>query len=181
MYRITGESRVNSARCKDSCPVGIPAASLSDVAVREEKVDSVRLNRFETKRLLWVLLFSLVIHLLGWGGYELGKKTGLWQRLHWTPRQQLAHKKNPPPPVQPSEPSIFLDVDPDQATPEPPKDAKYYSAKNSKAANTDANKDLNQPKLDGKQKDVPKTKDVPKAPNAKPTSLWASQAGSTNS
>ena len=136
--------------------------------VTNEKADSVRLNRFETKRLIWALVISLMLHFLAWGGYELGKKTGLWQQLHWTPRQQLAQKKNLPPPVQESNPSIFLDVDPDQATPEPPKDAKYYSAKNSQSANPDANKDLNQPKLDGKQKDVPKTKEVPKAPNAKP-------------
>jgi hypothetical protein len=138
------------------------------VAVTNEKVDSVRLNRFESKRLLWAIVISLALHFLGWGGYELGKKTGLWQKLHWSPRQQLAQKKVSPAPVQESEPSIFLDVDPDQATPEPPKDAKYYSAKNSRAANIAADKDLNQPKLDGKQKDVPKTKDVPRAPNAKP-------------
>jgi len=63
---------------------------------------------------------------------------------------------------------MFLDVDPDQATPEPPKDAKYYSAKNSRAANPEADKDLNQPKLEGKQSDVPKTKDVPRTPVEKP-------------
>jgi hypothetical protein len=163
-----GTTRAPAGNCKDSCPVGIPAASLSVVPVTNEKVDSLRLNRFEMKRLLWAIVISLMLHFLAWGGYELGKKTGLWQRLHWTPRPQLAQKKNPPPPLQESEPNIFLDVDPDQATPDAPKDAKYYSSKNSRAANPDASKDLNQPKLDGKQKDVPKTKDVPRAPNAKP-------------
>jgi hypothetical protein len=148
--------------------VGSPAANLSVVPVTNEKVDSVRLNRFEMKRLLWAIVISLMLHFLAWGGYELGKKTGLWQRLHWTPRQQLAQKKNPPPPVQQLEPSIFLDVDPDQATPDAPKDAKYYSSKNSRAANPDASKDLNLPKLDGKQKDVPQTRDVPRTPNSKP-------------
>ncbi len=59
-------------------------------------------------------------------------------------------------------------MDPDQVSPEAPKDAKYYSSKNSRAANKDADKDLKQPKLDGKQKEVPKTKEVPPAPNAKP-------------
>jgi hypothetical protein len=132
-----------------------------------EKVDSVRLNRFEMKRLAWAIALSLALHFLAWGGYELGKKTGLWQRLHWPARLQLAQKKIPPPPVQDSEPTMFLDVDPDQATPNAPKDAKYYSSKNSRAANPDADKDLNQPKLDGKQKDVPKTRDVPRTQNAK--------------
>jgi outer membrane biosynthesis protein TonB len=63
---------------------------------------------------------------------------------------------------------MFLDVDPDQATPDAPKEAKYYSSKNSRAASPDADKDSNQPKLDGKQKDVPQTKDVPRTRNAKP-------------
>jgi hypothetical protein len=133
-----------------------------------EKVDSVRLNRFEMKRLMWALAISLALHFLAWGGYELGRKTGLWQRLHWPAHTQIAQKKSPPV-VQEAEPSIFLDVDPDQASPDAPKDAKYYSSKNSRAANPDADKDSNQPKLNGKQTDVPKTKDVPRTPNAKPT------------
>jgi hypothetical protein len=138
------------------------------MVVAVEKVDSVRVNRFESKRLVWAIILSLAIHLLGWGGYELGKKTGLWQRLHWPERLHLAQKKVLPPPVQESEPSIFLDVDPDQVSPDAPKDAKYYSSKNSRAANPDADKDLNQPKLAGKQTDVPKTKDIPRTQNAKP-------------
>ena len=154
---------------EDSCPVRIPAASLWDMAEAVEKVDSVRLSRFESKRLMWAIALSLALHLLGWGGYELGKKTGLWQRLHWPARLQLAQKKPPALVVQESDPSIFLDVDPDQISPDAPKDAKYYSSKNSRAANPDADKDLNQPKLTGKQTDVPKTKDVPRTQNAKPT------------
>lgn len=134
------------------------------------QVDSVRLDRFELKRLIWAIVLSLLLHLLGWGVYEAGKKTGLWQRLHWPERLHLAQKKIvPPPPTVESDPSIFLDVDPDQVSPDAPKDAKYYSAKNSRAANPDADKDSNQPKLNGKQTDVPKTKDVPRMPNAKPT------------
>jgi hypothetical protein len=133
-----------------------------------EKVDSVRLTRFETKRLMWAIALSLALHFLAWGGYELGKMTGLWQRLHWPARLQLAQKKSPPPVVQESEPSIFLDVDSDQVSPDAPKDAKYYSNKNSRAANPDADKDSNQPKLNGKQTDVPQTKDVPRTQDAKP-------------
>jgi outer membrane biosynthesis protein TonB len=132
-----------------------------------EKVDSLRLNRFETKRLAWALALSLALHFFVWGGYELGKKSGLWQRLHWPAHLLLAKKKSPPP-LQETEPTMFLDVDPDQATPDAPKDAKYYSSKNSRAANPDADKDSNQPKLTGKQTDVPKTRDVPRTQNAKP-------------
>ena len=133
-----------------------------------EKVDSLRLNRFETKRLVWALVLSLAAHFLVWGGYELGKKTGLWQRLHLPQRLHLAQKKAPPPVIQESEPTMFLDVDPDQVSPDAPKDAKYYSAKNSRAANPDAELDLNQPKLTGKQSDVPKVRDTPRTPITKP-------------
>jgi hypothetical protein len=132
-----------------------------------KKLDSLRPTRFETKRLAWALALSVAAHFLIWGGYELGKKTGLWERLHWPERKHLAVKKTPPPPVQDSDPSIFLDVDPDQATPEPPKNTKYYSSKNSQAAQPDASRDANQPKLTGKQTDVPQTKDVPRTPNTK--------------
>ena len=156
-------------RGEDSCRGMIPAATLLDMAEAVEKVDSVRLTRFDTKRLVWALVLSLMLHFLAWGGYEWGKKTGLWQRLHWPTRQHLAQKKPPTLVVQEAEPSIFLDVDPDQVSPEAPKDAKYYSSKNSRAANPDADKDLKQPKLDGKQTDVPKTKDVPRTQNTKPT------------
>lgn len=133
-----------------------------------EKVDSLRLNRFETKRLVWALGLSLAAHFLVWGGYELGKKAGLWQRLHWPAKLHLAQKKVPPPVVQETEPTMFLDVDPDQVSPDAPKDAKYYSAKNSRAANPEAEKDLNQTKLTGKQADVPKVRDVPRTPVTKP-------------
>jgi outer membrane biosynthesis protein TonB len=133
-----------------------------------DKVDSLRLNRFETKRLLWALVLSLLAHLLVWGGYELGKKYHLWQRWHWAAKVPPAKKNAPPPVVAESEPTIFLDVDPDQVSPDAPKDAKYYSAKNSRAANPDPDRNLNQPKLTGKQTDVPKVRDVPRTPVTKP-------------
>jgi len=133
-----------------------------------EKVNSLRLSRFEKKRLLWALVLSLLAHFLVWGGYELGKKYNLWQRWHWPARLQLTQKKALPAVVQETEPMMFLDVDPDQVSPDAPKDAKYYSAKNSRAANPDAEKDSSQPKLTGKQADVPKVRDVPRTPVTKP-------------
>jgi hypothetical protein len=136
------------------------------VAVTNEKMKSLRLNRFETKRLVWALWLSIAAHLLVWGCYELGQKTGLWQRIHLTAHTQLAEKKKTPP-VQDSDPSIFLDVDPDQVAPDAPKNAKYYSSKNSHAAQTEASREANQPKLNGKQANVPQTKDVPRTPNTK--------------
>ena len=132
------------------------------------KIDSLRLNRFETKRLAWALALSVAAHLLIWGGFELGKKYQLWQRFHLPARLMPTQKKSPPPVAQETEPTMFLDVDPDQVSPDAPKDAKYYSAKNSRAANPDAERDSKQPKLNGKQADVPKVRDVPRTPITKP-------------
>ena len=57
---------------------------------------------------------------------------------------------------------MFIDVTPAQAVKEAPKDAKYYSALNSKAANPDPQLDSNVPKISGNQTQVPKTEDVPR-------------------
>ena len=45
---------------------------------------------------------------------------------------------------------------------EPPKEAKYYSDKNSRAANPEPDKITEVPKIDGKQTEVAKTEDVPR-------------------
>ena len=50
----------------------------------------------------------------------------------------------------------------DQPSTEAPQNAKFYSSQNSRAANPDANRDANVPKLNGTQTDVPKTETVPK-------------------
>src|ERR1051326_2571283 len=54
----------------------------------------------------------------------------------------------------------FVEVDPSQATPEPPKDTKNYSAFNSVAANPDVSIDTGKPKLEGTQDKVPKIEDA---------------------
>jgi hypothetical protein len=91
----------------------------------------------------------------------------LWQRLHWPARAHAAAKIKPVQLVQKQDdPAMFLNVDPDQATPDAPQNAKYYSSKNSQAASS-ASGNSNQPKLNGKQADVPQTKDVPRTPNTK--------------
>ena len=129
------------------------------------ELGSLRFSRLEKERLLIALLFSLFAHLGVWGTYEVGKKAGIWEKIHWPVHHQLAvlQPKPVPPPV---DPAIFLDVS--QADADSPKQAKYYSDKNSHAANPDAEVDSNQPKLNGKQKDVPKLEDAPRPTKAKP-------------
>lgn len=128
------------------------------------ELGSLRFSRLEKERLIVALLFSLFAHLGVWGGYEAGRKAGLWEKLHWP----ILHKQvQPPPPVvQNVDQSIFVDVS--EAAADAPKEAKYYSDKNSRAANPDADKDSNQPKLNGKQKEVPKTETVTRPVKSNP-------------
>jgi hypothetical protein len=124
-----------------------------------KKIDSLRVNRLERERLILAIALSLAAHLAAFGGYEFSKALHLfsWLRhpakMKAQPVQTLA---------QNSEPTMFVDVNPDQATTEVPQNAKYYSSKNSRAANPEADRDSNTPKLNGKQTDVPKTEDAPR-------------------
>ena len=131
----------------------------------------MRLERAEVSRLAWAFALSLAFHLLVFGTYQTGKKFNLWQNLHWpawlhAPKilQEAFKKKEsqPPPPQRPELPLIFVNVNPAQATTEAPKDAKFYSDKNSRAANPEPDKITDIPKINGKQPDVPKTEDVPR-------------------
>lgn len=130
---------------------------------------SPRQEQAESSRLVWAFVMSMVLHLLIFGGYYTGKKYNIWQNLRlpaWLePVEKLAEmlKKKPnPPPQQPQEiPLMFVDVSPAQATAEPPKDAKFYSDKNSQAANIQAAQDADIPKLTGKQTEIVKTENVP--------------------
>src|SRR6185436_15288159 len=58
-------------------------------------------------------------------------------------------------------PLEFVEVTQQQATTEPPKDAKFYSDKNSQAANPKSDAETDTPKLLGQQTHVPKAEDVP--------------------
>src|SRR6266704_1882236 len=97
---------------------------------------SLRPSRFEYKRLAWALLISLLVHAMCFGGYEFTRRV----LPRWLEQMKilaaLAHKleiKKPTPPPPPSEPQLmFVEVNPAVATPEPPKDTKFYSSQNSK-------------------------------------------------
>jgi len=121
---------------------------------------SLRLERAETSRLAWAFALSLLLHLLIFGTYQAGKKMDLWQRLHWptwlqSPRMltEILKQKEAvalqPPPTQ--VPLMFVDVSPAQAVAEPPKNPKGYSDRNSVAANPEATKITDMPKIDGKR------------------------------
>ena len=127
---------------------------------------SLRLGRPEISRLVWALGISLALHLGVYGAYRLGKKFNVWQNLHWPAWMQRAKifAPAPKPPAQPpmsqEAPLMFVDVSPQQATPEAPRNAKFYAAKNSKAANPDPTPDTDVPQIAGKQTEVVKVEDT---------------------
>ncbi len=133
------------------------------MTVAGTQLNSLRLSGLENRRLALALALSLAAHLLTWGGYEAGKDFGWWQVWHWpTWLQRLTQKmETVPVPVVNYEPPLeFVTVE--RPSTEAPEDAKYFSTRNSQAANPDADKDTDKPKLNGKQPDVPKTEDVPR-------------------
>jgi hypothetical protein len=141
------------------------------MARAQDESSSLRFGRRESARVIVALLVSLLVHLVIYSGYYTGNKLGWWQKWHlpvWLqpvakqfPLQaQIAHD---------SEPTMFVDVS--HADADAPMKPKYYSNKNSRAANADtANADA--PKINGRQTDVPKTEDVAK-PAPKSTSAPA--------
>jgi hypothetical protein len=140
------------------------------MAIARMSRGSLRTEQAEVSRLAWAFAISLAFHLLVFGGYKTGEKHHLWQHLHlpaWVhaPKfltELLKPKLNPPPLRRQEVPLMFVNVNPAVATPEPPKDAKYYSDKNSRAANPTADKITDTPKIDGKHPEVVKTEDVPR-------------------
>jgi hypothetical protein len=142
-------------------PAAFSCGKLVGMASAGTKLDSLRLSRSEIERLVFVLLLSLALHLLSWGGYELGKKFGWWQELHWPAWLHHAKKIEPvaQTQLQNQEPPLeFVTVD--QPSAEAPKNAKYFSSHNSIAANPDASRETDTPKLNGEQADAPKTEDA---------------------
>ena len=125
-----------------------------------------RSDRADLNRLIWAFVVSLVLHLGVYGGYEGGKKLGLWERLRlppWLQPTRLAELlKKPDPKTQSQDiPLVFVEVNPVAAVAEPPKDAKFYSDKNSRAANPDP-AEAAVPKIEGNQEQIVKTEDVPR-------------------
>src|SRR5439155_7874075 len=75
---------------------------------------------------------------------------------------QILKKPEVQPPPLREVPLMFVDVNPNLATTEPPKDAKYYSDKNSVAANPEPKADTDTPRITGKQEHVVRTEDTPR-------------------
>jgi hypothetical protein len=121
-------------------------------------------------RLVWAFAISVAFHLLFFGGYHLGERLHWWDNARWpawlAPIKKLTQALKPPdirqPPAPKEVPLLFVEVSPVQETAEPPKDAKYYSSRNSQAANPEPDKETDTPRITGEQTRVVKTEDVPR-------------------
>lgn len=131
-----------------------------------------RWTRPEISRLALALAISLALHASSYGVYEAGKALHLWEKLRtpvWvkdllnavTPKRAIDVAKQPPKPRE--APLMFVEVNPSAVAVEPPKDAKYYAAQNSRAANPEAEKETDIPKISGEQERVMKTEDTPRS------------------
>ena len=135
---------------------------------------SLRLDRLDSTRLAWAFAISIAVHLLCIGTYHAGREAGLWQRIQlpqWMQRiTALAETIRKESPRVPRDlPLVFVDVNPAFAAATPPENAKFYSDKNSRAANPDPDQDSDQPKLEGDQTEVPKAEDIPNIQKLQPT------------
>jgi len=124
-------------------------------------------RRLEEKNpLVTALVLSFLIHLALLGVWTTGKHFGWWnhqadwlvkltrQLSHSKPRMSALFPAKAEPPVPQEIPLSFVEVDPETVVPQPPKDAKYYSSKNSVAANPDPAEPKDIPKIEGKQTQV---------------------------
>jgi len=125
----------------------------------------LRFGRSDFHRLLAALAVALLIHLLVYAGYRAEKAYHWLERIptpHWLTRarQKLVIPLAAQKPVEHEVPLTFVEVNPDQTVTQAPKNAKYYSSKSSRAANPDADRESNLPKIAGKQERMVQTEDV---------------------
>lgn len=142
------------------------------MAVAEAQRESLGSGEVGSSWLVLALLLSLLFHSTVLGTYELGKKLHWWENFHWPSWiesiRQLAHVVPPanPKTAQSQQahelPLVFLDVSPEQETAQAPKNAKFYSDRNSQAANPKADQETEEPKITGDQKQMARTEDVPR-------------------
>lgn len=122
------------------------------------RLESLRFNRFDNKRLAIALAISLLAHLALFGSYELSRDLARipWMRL-------LARKLILVTPAHVAktreQPLEFVMVQ--NPSPDAPQNAKYYSSQNSHAADS-THRDSDIAEINGTQNDVPQTSQAPR-------------------
>ncbi len=124
-----------------------------------------------TRQIARAFGISVLLHLFLFGGIEVGSRLGWWESgpLAWLAGQLEANRKTRLEALKRLRaererqiPVLFVDVDPSQASPEPPKETPYYGAVSSRAANPDP-RDTATPEIKGAQTRVLKTADTVRA------------------
>jgi hypothetical protein len=113
--------------------------------------------------LLRALVFSLLLHTLLFGLWRVGQTQGWWNNLTLPRWMEMASKvlvpvmpkKLAPVPLRP--PPMFVEIDPELIAPKPPKEAKFYGANNTVAANKEIKTPSTVPNIEGRQEKVMKT------------------------
>jgi hypothetical protein len=114
---------------------------------------------------------SILAHFVAISGVEIGSQLGWWKvsllpsgkarvvdevvKAEQQLREQIQQALQQVPEAQ----LVFVEVDPAEAAPEPPKNTKFYSSQNTIASNPDPDQ-KEQPKIDGRQEKIPKTFDT---------------------
>jgi len=128
-----------------------------------------------------VVLFAFAVTVLG---VALLRDPDLLRQIAQSPEKIIEltaqrFETTPPRPdqVQPEPekqmPMLFIEVDPTQNVTDEPKKAKYYAAQNTLAANPDTRLETEQPKIDGKQTQIIRAFEAPRA-QPKPQALQPS-------
>ncbi len=126
-------------------------------------VSEVNTARSTEKLLLRALILSLLLHGLVFGTWKMGLAQGWWSNLALPRWMQAAAKALLPVAprkaalLTPAPPIVFVDVDPDMITQQPPKAPKFYGAENSAAANKEIKIQSEVPNIEGRQDKVMKT------------------------
>lgn len=137
-------------------------------------------EHLQIRKDLWIgLSLSLIIHCtlaVGWFSILIATAAHLatMDRLNKIPVEEI--RRNFQQANREEAPTMFVEVTPEQATQEAPKQAKFYSALNSKATNPDIEKETNIPRIQGEQDKVtktfdtlhPRTEQTPPSPPPKP-------------
>ena len=144
-------------------------AKFSPMSAEKSPHSKTRLDRPDFSRLVWALVASVALHLSCYGIYEGGKALHLWEKIRvpaWIeritsallPERVKEVAKQPPAPRE--APLMFVEVNPSLPPVEPPKDAKYYAAQSTRAANPEADQETGIPKISGQQEQVMRTEDT---------------------
>jgi outer membrane biosynthesis protein TonB len=132
--------------------------------------ETLRARPWEDSQLVWALVISVIVHLSAFGVFKVGQHYHLWEKIRvpaWIQRitdalvPALAKRAAQPPKPQNEMPLMFIEVSPDLAVADAPKDARHYAAHSTRATQSDpADKDTGVPKITGQQDQVPRTEDT---------------------